>query len=281
MEELQQRNDEQAELWNGPAARAWVESQDVLDRLFKPLEELLVAAVAAKPRAEVLDVGCGTGGTTLAIARRLGAEARCTGIDISAPMIDAARIRTEREKTPAAFLCADVQSHTLETASFDAIVSRFGIMFFADPVQAFSNLRHAAREKGDLHVIAWRSPEENPFMTTAERVAAPLLPELPARNTDGPGQFAFADKSKVHAILDQSGWENIAIQPIDVVCTMSEKNIDGYMMRFGPVGRFLQEADESTRTQVAKVMRTAFEPYVHGEEVRFTAACWMISAQAQ
>jgi hypothetical protein len=154
-------------------------------------------------------------------------------------------------------------------------------MFFADPVQAFANLRYAAKEKGDLHVITWRSPEENPFMTTAERVAAPLLPELPARNTDGPGQFALADRSKVHSILEQSGWDTIETQPIDVVCTMSEKNLDSYMMRFGPVGRALQEADEKTRTQVAKVLRTAFEPFVHGEEVQFTAACWMIRAQAQ
>src|SRR6185295_17722413 len=135
---------EQAALWNGPAGRAWVEAQELLDRMFEPFEDLLVNAIRAGSGSRALDVGCGTGSTTLAVARRLGPEGRCTGIDISASMIAAARVRAEREGTSAAFICADAQRYSFAPASFDTIVSRFGVMFFEDPVQAFANLRRAA-----------------------------------------------------------------------------------------------------------------------------------------
>src|SRR5438270_1708240 len=174
MEPAREANDEQTKLWNGLAGRAWVETQEALDRMFEPFERLLVEAAAAKAARGVLDVGCGTGSTTLAIARRLGASARCVGLDISAPMIAVAQGRAEREGSPARFITADAQRHAFEPASFDMIVSRFGVMFFDDPVGAFANLRRAARDGAELRCIAWRSAAENPFMTTAERAAAPL-----------------------------------------------------------------------------------------------------------
>ena len=227
----------------------------------------------------MLDVGCGTGSTTLAVARRLGAKGHCIGVDISEPMIAAARARAEREGTPASFIRADAQSHAFEPASFDMIISRFGVMFFDD---SGPGLREpAARRKRTtpkLRFIAWRSAAENPFMTTAERAAAPLLPNLPARRPDAPGQFAFADRHRVASILEESGWAEIDIRPIDVDCTLPEKELVGYFTRLGPVGLILQEADERTRAQVIETVRAAFDPYVHGAEVRFTAACWMVGA---
>jgi SAM-dependent methyltransferase len=279
MEATQQPGDEQARLWNGRAGRAWVDAQATLDHLFQPFEDLLVEAVSTNPASRVLDVGCGTGSTTLAVARRQGSEGGCVGIDISEPMIAAARIRAEREGTPARFVCANAQTHALEPASFDRIMSRFGVMFFDEPVQAFANLLRAAREGAELRFIAWRSAAENPFMTTAERAAAPLLPNLPARRPDAPGQFAFADRQRVHAILEESGWAGIDIQPIDVPCTMPGTALPGYLSRLGPVGLALQQADERTRVQVIDTVRAAFEPYVHGDEVRLTAACWMVVAR--
>jgi SAM-dependent methyltransferase len=264
----------------GPAGRAWVDAQQSLDSLFTPFENLLVNEARTASARRVLDVGCGTGATTLAFARLLGAQGHCAGADISEPMIAAARARAEREGTPASFICADVQRHAFEPASFDLIVSRFGVMFFDSPVQAFANLRHAARDGAALRVIAWRSAGENPFMTTAERAAAPLLPNLPARQPGGPGQFAFADRHRVSDILQESGWAGIDIRPIDVECTFPEKELHGYLTRLGPVGLILQNADERTRAQVIGTVRAAFDPYVHGTEVRFTAACWMIGATA-
>ena len=271
---------EQAALWNGPAGRAWVDAQPSLDRLFAPFEDLLVHEARATAARRVLDVGCGTGATTLAMARALGAGGRCVGADISAPMIATARSRAEREGAAASFICADVQRHAFEPASFDLIVSRFGVMFFDSPVQAFENLRHAASRGAALRAIAWRSAAENPFMTTAERAAAPLLPSLPPRKPGAPGQFAFADRQRVASILEESGWGGIDIRPVDVECTMPESDLIGYITRLGPVGLVLQDAGEPLRTQLGDAMHAAFAPYVHGTEVRFTAACWMIGAQA-
>ncbi len=209
-------DNEQAALWNGSAGRAWVDEQEVLDAVLAPFEALLVEAVGAAPAQRVLDVGCGTGSTTLAVARHLGAGGRCIGVDISEPMIALARTRAEREGAPVRFVCADAQRHAFEPASFDTIVSRFGVMFFDDPVQAFANLRRAASADARLRVIAWRSAAENPFMTTAERAAAPLLAKLPPRRPDAPGQFSFADRDRVASILEQSGWAGVDIQPVDV-----------------------------------------------------------------
>ena len=131
-----------------------------------------------------------------------------------------------------------------------------------------------------MHFIAWRSPVENPFMTTAERAAAPLLPALPPRQPDAPGQFAFADRDRVRSILHDSGWTAIDIRPIDVICTMTERDLGRYYSRLGPVGRALRETDEGTRTRVIGTLREAFAPFVHGGTARFTAACWMIGARA-
>jgi SAM-dependent methyltransferase len=271
---------EQARLWNGPSGQAWIDLQDTFDRALQPFEDLLVDAVAARPVQHVLDVGCGTGATTLAVARQLGARGRCVGIDISHPMIAVARSRAERDGSRAQFVCADAQTHTFEPAGNDLLVSRFGVMFFDDPVQAFANLRRAAKADAALHFIAWRSPAENPFMTTAERAAAPLLPALPARQPDAPGQFAFAARERVDSILQDSGWAGIHVEPIDVTCTMLESDLVRYVSRLGPVGRALREADEATRARVVATLRTAFEPFVFGDEVRFNAACWVIVARA-
>jgi SAM-dependent methyltransferase len=276
----QHNNDEQARLWNGTAGRAWVEAQALLDQMFKPFEDLLVEAVCDGPVRRVLDVGCGTGSTTLAIARRLEANGQCTGIDISDPMIAAARIRADRERTPASFICANAQSYAFEPANFDRIISRFGVMFFDDFVRAFTNLRRAASDAAGLQCIAWRSAAENPFMTTAERAAAPLLSNLPARRPGAPGQFAFADAHRVHRILEECGWGRIDIRPIDVACTLPEEELVHYLTRLGPLGLVLQEADDRTRRQVIETVRAAFDPYVQGAEVRFNAACWMVHARA-
>ncbi|ELC7284776.1 class I SAM-dependent methyltransferase [Pseudomonas aeruginosa] len=280
MSDERQVYDDQEKLWNGPAGRAWVEAQDVLDGMFQPFEDCLVEAATAASGGRVLDVGCGTGSTTLAIARRLGSQGRAVGIDLSAPMLAVAQARAEREGVPADFIRADAQAHTFEPASFDRIVSRFGVMFFDDPGIAFANLRRAARGGAELRFVAWRSAAENPFMTTAERAAATLLPRLPARRPGAPGQFAFADRNRVQAILEERGWSSIDIQPIDVTCTLPEQDLIRYLSWLGPVGVMLQQADEQTRSSVIATVRAAFEPYVHGTEVRFTAACWLVGAQA-
>ena len=151
-------------------------------------------------------------------------------------------------------------------------------MFFEDAVGAFKNLRRAATDDAALRLIAWRSAAENPFMTTAERAAAPILSNLPPRRANAPGQFAFADPKRVAGILKESGWADVDIQPLDIPCTLAEKDLVTYLTRLGPVGTALQDVDEHTRNEVIRAIRPAFDSYVHGSEVRFSAACWMIRA---
>jgi SAM-dependent methyltransferase len=271
-------SDQQMLLWNGTAGRGWIAAQAALDQMYKPFEDLLVQAAAAVPGGRILDIGCGTGSTTLAVAR--AGCGSCLGVDISEPMIAVAMARAERGNDCARFICADAETYAFVPGSFDAVISRFGIMFFADPVRAFINLCRAVREGGALHVFAWRGPKENSFMTAAERAAAPLLPRRAQSAPDGPGPFAFADAGRVRGVLEKSGWTGIDIRPIDIACNFPEAELVRYLTWMGPVGRILQEADDHTRALVVKTVRAAFEPYVHGAEVRFTPACWMIHARA-
>jgi SAM-dependent methyltransferase len=280
MGDQHQSESDQAKLWNGPGGQAWVELQGVLDQCLKPFEELLAQVVPTGFEDHVLDVGCGAGATTFAVARRLGPHGRATGVDISAPLISAAQARAEREGLPASFIRADAQRHGFTAADFSLIVSRFGVMFFDDSVQAFSNLRRAAREDASLQLLVWRGAAENPFMTTAERAAAPLLPNLPPRRPGAPGQFAFADEPRVTSILQESGWRDVALRPVDVTCGFGEQDLIRYFTRLGPVGQAFREADDALRAKIIAAVRPAFDPFVHGGDVRFDAACWMISARA-
>jgi SAM-dependent methyltransferase len=272
---------DQAAHWNGPAGEAWVAAQTVLDGIFQPLEAAIAEAAAKAGATRVLDIGCGTGTTTLAVARRLGAGGEALGLDISAPMVAAARARAERAGSTARFVVADATTHALPPAHFDLAVSRFGVMFFPDPVAAFANIRSAMRPGGGLAAVAWRSRAENPFMTTAERTAVPMLPEPPPqRPADAPGQFAFADEGRVRGILADSGWSDVELRPLDVDCAFPATALELYLTRLGPLGTLLREVDEETRTRVTDAVRAAFEAFVHGDQVRFTAACWWISARA-
>ena len=270
---------EQAKIWNGVAGNAWAQSQDVIDQIFQPFEKMLLEAATERSPRRLLDVGCGCGGTTLAIARALGAGAHCTGVDISEPMLAAARARASREDLTLSFVCADAQTYAFDAGGFDVIVSRFGVMFFTDFVRAFENLRRAAAPQAELRLLTFRSAAENPFMTTAERAAAPLMPNLPPRLPDAPGQFALASQERIDGILRASGWADIEIRPVDVPCTFAEMDLESYFTTLGPLGLvLLNEADDAARQRIIATARAAFEPYVHGTEVRFEAACWMIRA---
>jgi len=274
-------NSEQAQLWNDRAGRTWVELGDMLDALLAPFATMLVDEIGPVAQGRILDVGCGSGAVTLELARRSGPGASCLGVDISAPLIEAARGRAAAEGlATAAFRQADAESHPFDAGAFDAIVSRFGIMFFADPVAAFRNLARATRSGGRLACIAWRSAAENDFMTTAERVASAMLPDFPQRDTHGPGQFAFGDREKVRGILEASGWREIAIDPVDVTCLMPRDALRTYVTRMGPLRGIFPTLDEETRARLVAGLDAAFAPFVEGDEVRFIAACWRVTARA-
>jgi SAM-dependent methyltransferase len=275
-------NPDQAELWNGPAGNAWVEMQNVLDEMLAPYGTLVVDHALNAGASRVLDIGCGAGATTVLAAKRLGARGGASlGADISAPLIEVATKRARAEGlTNAEFVLADAQTHAFEAQSFDAVISRFGVMFFDDPVAAFANIRRAARSDASLAFVSWRSPAENPFMTAASRAAAPLLPNLRAPDPNAPGQFGFADPEKVRGILQSSGWKSVELRPVDVPSSVRKADLFAYITKLGPVGMALTEADEDTRAKVTAVVHKAFEPFIQGDAARFTAACWLVTARA-
>jgi len=280
MEKEKHSGSSEAALWNSVIGQNWVASQAILERLFKPVEIEIVDFTRALRPASVLDIGCGTGATTRAIRRALADPARCTGIDISEPMIAAARAHAAADGQGPGYICADAQRHDFGQARFALLVSRFGVMFFDEPVRAFENLRRTAMPGAQLKFCCWRSPDDNPFMTVAERAAAPLMPHLSVRDPDGPGQFAFADPVKIRRILSESGWANIRIEPADFPCRMAEADLVPYFTRLGPVGRVFHLETPETQASVIETVRQAFEPYIDGGEVRFVAACWNVEARA-
>ena len=274
-------NKDQEEMWNGVGGKAWVRAQTLLDTAFQPFADILVQAVTAAGATSVLDIGCGTGATTLAMAEALGPDADCLGLDISETMITHARKRAAETGSTAEFIVADAQTHPFEAGRFDMITSRFGVMFFEDPVAAFRNLNRAAQPGTTLTMFSWRGPEENPFMTAAETAARPLLPGLPEREPNARGQFGFADAARVERILSEAGWSDAASEKIDVPCRFPLSTLDVYVSLMGPVGYAMaQGVDEETRDKVIEAVRGALMDFVEGDEIVFTAACWKTTAQS-
>lgn len=281
MTETQPANVEQSALWNGGAGNAWVEAQSVLDDMLAPFERLLVEHGLPEGTSSVLDVGCGAGATSLSAARRLGRVGTCVGVDISAALLELAKTRATRERLGnVSFVCADAQTHAFEPNRFDAVISRFGLMFFDDPVAAFSNIRRASRSEALLTFVAWRSPADNPFMTTAARAATPFLPSLPKPDPSAPGQFALSDPDRVRRILDAGGWRSVEVRPVDLPSSVGEQYLLAYVTKMGPVGLALKEVDESTRARTVAAVHAAFQPFLRDGAARFTSACWLVSARA-
>jgi SAM-dependent methyltransferase len=258
----------------------WAELQPLLDRLFLPFEQWIADAVAYDDAHAVLDVGCGAGATSRAIARRLGPDGHCTGIDISSILIEIAQQRaTEAGLNNARFLIGDAQRSDFSEQLYDTVVSRFGVMFFDDPVAAFANISGALRPGGTLTCAAWRSAAENQFMSTAERAIAPILgPDKPL-DPHAPGQFAFADAKRIETILAASGWDTIDIQPLDMCCTLSSTDLAIYARRMGRPGTLLPKLEESLRRDAEARLDDAFAAFVTNGVARFNAACWSIRAR--
>lgn len=281
MPQSAQPNTRQAALWNDANGKAWVEMQPILDQVMAPFERLVVDAGYPGEGGNVLDIGCGAGATTLAMARRVGNGGNCVGLDISQPLVALATKRKGAEEVAnASFEVGDAQTYAFEVGNFDAVVSRFGVMFFDDPVAAFANIRQAASRGGKLTFVAWRSPAENDFMTTAARAAAPFLPPAPAPDPDAPGQFAFANAAKVKRILEAGGWSSIEVEQVDVACQIAEDDLITFVTRLGPVGAALREVDRATAEKITAVLPAAFAPFVEDGEARFNAACWLVKALA-
>lgn len=272
-------NSSQAASWNGPNGEVWVTMQDSLDRELAPLGEAAIEALGPRPGERILDIGCGCGTTTLALARVVGASGEALGLDISAPMLALARRRAaDAGLAQARFVEADAQVHRLEPAAYDALYSRFGVMLFADPVAAFANIARALKPGGRLAFVCWRGPQENPSMSLPLAAAAHLLPPMPPADPLAPGPFAFADRERVLRILAQAGFADAAAQAVDR--QISPGGLDesvALYTQIGPVGRALR-ANPRPAEAVSAAVREALLPFVTPLGVRLDAGVWLVTA---
>lgn len=275
-------NAEQIEYWNARAGQTWAEFQQQLDRQIQPLGEQAQRVLAPATGERVLDIGCGCGQTTLELAQRVGPSGRVVGVDISRPMLEVARARSAAVSN-VKFLELDAQREHIAAAAgvsvFDAAFSRFGVMFFGDPIAAFANIRAALRPAGRLAFVCWRPLAANPWMRVPMEAATPLLPPLPPGDPQAPGPFAFADAARVEGILRSAGFTAVTHQPYDARIGSGDlEQTLALTFRVGPLGAVLREHPEY-RERVAAAVRTALQPYAGPDGVLLPAAVWIFSAR--
>jgi SAM-dependent methyltransferase len=278
-------NTAQAEHWNtGDGVAHWVTNQARYDRMHAPFTALILDAAALRPGGNVLDVGCGCGGTTLAAAR-LVAPGQAAGLDLSGPMLVRARAdAAEAGLANAVFEQGDAQVHPLEPGTFGTVISRFGVMFFADPVAAFANIRSAARPGGRLVFVCWQPMAANQWMLVPEAALAEHLPLPDPGLADGPGMFAFADPDRLRPILTAAGWRDIDIASEHAsILVGGGGSVDDAIgfLRTATMGRtMLAGADAATADRALASLRAALTPYADAEGVHLDAAVWLVQAVA-
>ena len=272
-------NAAQVAYWNDAAGRTWADLQDRIDRQIRPLGLAAMERLAPASGEQVLDVGCGCGDTSLELARRVGPEGGVLGLDISAPMLEVARGRAEAAGARnLAFHEADAQTAALP-ASRDAVFSRFGVMFFADPTAAFANLRSALRPGGRLGFVCWRPLAENLWMRLPAETAAGLVPPAPPPEPGAPGPFAFADPDRVRRILAEAGFTGIDLTPHDeAIGGLDLEGTVAMSFRVGPLGAILRERPDLAPLLRERV-REAVSPWLRGDAVYMPSATWLVSAQ--
>ena len=280
-------NATQIEFWNGETGRNWVTHDAIMEAMLQPLGESVMDTLALQPGEHVLDIGCGCGHTSLSLADRVGAEGSVTGVDISAPMLAvASQLAAERnsEHTSIQFLEADAQTHTFEPERYDVIFSRFGVMFFEDPIAAFANIRSVLRASGRLAFCCWQPRAVNPFMTVPAMAALELLPAPPEMPPRTPGPFAFEEAEYVMEVLTSAGFESVVVTPLKQPLTfgrgLSLTDIVERLVQIGPIAQMVREASEDLQQPVRDKVIDAVAPF-YTQDVGMTldGQFWQVTAR--
>jgi SAM-dependent methyltransferase len=270
-------NSEQIEYWNSGAGEVWVAAQQQMDAMLGPLSMALVAKANVQPGERAIDIGCGCGDTSIALAQQ---GASVWGVDISEPMLDIAKQRATGLGS-VAFSQTDAATQSY-TPDHDLVLSRFGVMFFADPIAAFTQIRTALSDSGRMVFLCWQAPKHNDWMSVVGRAVQPFMPAVGAPdNPKGPGPFAFADADWLREILVSAEFNEIEIEPLKRELTLG-RNLDEAILfqgKVGPLARGLAELDEATKKQALGAAREALTPYLSEAGVRLGAACWLVSAR--
>jgi SAM-dependent methyltransferase len=279
MTQTDSANTEQIEHWNTRAGQTWVKFQEALDRQVEPLGLAAMTTLQPKEGEHILDIGCGCGQTSVDLARLVGATGSVLGVDISQPMLEVARRRPlPARNLHVTFKQLDAQSGELGHERFDAVFSRFGVMFFSDPEAAFVNIRKALKPAGRLAFVCWRPLEQNPWMHAPLDAALPLLPPLPPPDPTAPGPFAFANAGRVESILTAAGFGSVKICHFDA--TIGGGDLEQTLelaLNLGPLGAVLRENPNLTAS-VTGVVRDTLSKFVTPKGVLMPAAVWIVSA---
>jgi ubiquinone/menaquinone biosynthesis C-methylase UbiE len=276
-------NADQIAYWNGPGGQHWTDRQQTQDVLLAPVSDILIDRARAKIGARIIDVGCGCGATTIALARKVGPTGHVFGVDISAPMLARAR-QVAPAGLPVNFVLADATVYPFDPASSDLLVSRFGVMFFAEPALSFANMRKALRPSGRLAFACWREPRDNPWLMTPLHAAYKHVPKLPQLGPEDPGPFSFAAEQRVHRILGEAGFADIAMEPcnlsLDVAVGRGLDAAVGASLEIGPASRALEGQPSDLRVAAAKSIREALAPFAKGNTVSLAASIWIVTASS-
>ena len=276
-------NATQIEFWNGDTGHNWVTHDALMEAMLQPLGETVIASLAPQPGEHVLDIGCGCGHTSLSLAERVGAEGSVTGVDISTPMLAVAS-HLAAEHSSIQFVEADAQTHAFEPERYDVVFSRFGVMFFEDPVAAFANIRSALGASGRLAFCCWQPRAVNPFMTVPAMAALELLPAPPEMPPRTPGPFAFEEADYVTDVLTSAGFENVTVtalqQPLTFGRGLSLTDIVERLVQIGPIAQMVREAPQELQQPVRDKVVDAVAPfYTEDTGMTLDGQFWQVTAR--
>jgi SAM-dependent methyltransferase len=283
MDVAHQANADQIAYWNGPNGRRWTQRQASQDILLAPVSQILIDRIGPKAGQRIVDIGCGCGATSIALAGRVAPDGFVLGVDISAPMLERAR-QLAPKGLPLDFAQADATVYPFQPASFDLLVSRFGVMFFAEPVVSFANLRKALHPTARVVFACWREPKENPWMMAPLQAVYRHVPRLPQAGPEDPGPFAFASEERVGRILSAAGYGAIAMEACNIALDVAiGRGLDAAAdaaLEIGPSARALDGHPPEVRAAARQSVRELLVPYVRGESVPLPGSIWIVTARA-
>lgn len=271
--------------WAGAMGRDWARNQEALDRQLAPAGEAGLRVLAPQAGEQVLDLGCGAGATTAGIAAAVGPRGGVTAIDVSFDLLAVARARPGCEAVT--FIEGDAATWPVPEAAFDALFSRFGCMFFAKPVAAFANLRHAMRAGGRAVLVAWREMALNPWAAIPAAAGAELLGPAEPVAPGTPGPFAWAEPEMFRPILENAGFTGVAWQEERIMLTIGDADeaepgarAAALLTRIGPLARRLRGQPDALREAAGQRLMPLLAPFVRDGWVRMPGTLWLIQARA-
>lgn len=276
-------NMDQIEFWNGDHGSAWARYAEIVDVMFAEITDAIMNAAAIKVGDRVLDLGCGNGGTTLAVAEKVTAIGSVTAIDISAPMLERAQERADAAGlVNVTFVLGDASVYPFPEHTFDAMVSRLGSMFFEDPEDTFRRMVPALDPGGRIALGVWRGPRENLWAMGPVAAAKEFLDMPPRPGPDEPGPFSFADPDRVLSVLGGAGLTDIEIDPLNFQIPLGRtlEEALNFVMEMGPLSAPLSTVTgENRKNAIAAITNVLKENQGEDGIVRLAGACWIITAR--